>query len=250
MNTCAGLDHLHRELAAALHRLEIGEVERPGPQRRASRFAAATASCIARLMPTPPIGDMACAASPMARKPGLHQRVEPVDRDGQELHVVPAGDLAEPVARGTARWRRRALRKARRRRSSAAGAALPDDVGALPVARAVEHDHHAARHRHGRRSRPDRWAGARRGTTARRSARRDPRPRDPPPRAAPSAGHRRRWSASARMSPADRRAPRQRDAVLLDQPGRLGVHQQVKVRQAFARGRRGNRGSPIAASAR
>ena len=35
-----------------------------------SKFAAATASCTARLMPTPPTGDMACAASPMHKRPG------------------------------------------------------------------------------------------------------------------------------------------------------------------------------------
>src|SRR5215218_56588 len=37
-------------------------------------FAAATASAMARLMPTPPTGDMACAASPMQSSPGLCQR--------------------------------------------------------------------------------------------------------------------------------------------------------------------------------
>ena len=35
---------------------------------------AATASWTAMLMPTPPTGDMACAASPMQRRPGRHQR--------------------------------------------------------------------------------------------------------------------------------------------------------------------------------
>ena len=37
-------------------------------------LAAATASCTARLTPTPPIGDIACAASPMQRSPGRCQR--------------------------------------------------------------------------------------------------------------------------------------------------------------------------------
>ena len=42
------------------------------PRRSASpkRFAVATASWIARLIPTPPIGDMACAASPIQSSPG------------------------------------------------------------------------------------------------------------------------------------------------------------------------------------
>ena len=46
------------------------------PFRRGShnRFAAATASCTARLMPTPPIGDIACAASPINSRPGRCQR--------------------------------------------------------------------------------------------------------------------------------------------------------------------------------
>ncbi len=38
----------------------------------ASRFAVATASCKARLIPTPPAGDMACAESPMQRSPSRH----------------------------------------------------------------------------------------------------------------------------------------------------------------------------------
>ena len=40
----------------------------------ASRFAVATASCTARLTPTPPTGDIACAASPMQSRPGRVQR--------------------------------------------------------------------------------------------------------------------------------------------------------------------------------
>ncbi len=35
-------------------------------------LAAATASCMARLIPTPPTGDMACAASPMHSKPSVY----------------------------------------------------------------------------------------------------------------------------------------------------------------------------------
>ena len=40
----------------------------------ASRLAVATASCTARLTPTPPTGDIACAASPMQSNPGRVQR--------------------------------------------------------------------------------------------------------------------------------------------------------------------------------
>ena len=46
-------------------------VERTGERMR----AAATASWMARLMPMPPTGDMAWAASPMQRRPGRCQRV-------------------------------------------------------------------------------------------------------------------------------------------------------------------------------
>ena len=44
----------------------------PRSSAGARRSAAATASWMARLMPTPPTGDMAWAASPMQRRPGRH----------------------------------------------------------------------------------------------------------------------------------------------------------------------------------
>ena len=40
----------------------------------AKKLAVATASCTAKLMPTPPMGDMAWAASPIHNKPSLYQR--------------------------------------------------------------------------------------------------------------------------------------------------------------------------------
>ena len=62
----------------SLKRLEarpIATLSIEAQERRTSpsRLAAATASCTAMLMPTPPIGDMAWAASPMQSKPGLDQ---------------------------------------------------------------------------------------------------------------------------------------------------------------------------------
>ena len=45
---------------------------RSGP---ASIRAAATASATARLMPTPPTGDIACAASPINSRPSVYQRL-------------------------------------------------------------------------------------------------------------------------------------------------------------------------------
>ena len=50
-------------------------------------------------MPTPPIGDMACAASPMQSRPGRCQLPQPIDRDGQQLDLSPKlFDLVDPVA--------------------------------------------------------------------------------------------------------------------------------------------------------
>ena len=67
------LREAHRESAALLDRAQV--VVRstvPALSGAARRLAAATASCTARLMPTPPIGDIACAASPMQSRPGRH----------------------------------------------------------------------------------------------------------------------------------------------------------------------------------
>ena len=52
-------------------------------------LAAATASCRAMLMPMPPTGDMAWAASPMQSRPGDGPAFEVVDLDGEELDLVP-----------------------------------------------------------------------------------------------------------------------------------------------------------------
>ena len=48
---------------------------RPSRSGAARILAAAIASCTARLTPTPPIGDIACAASPMHNRPGFHHWV-------------------------------------------------------------------------------------------------------------------------------------------------------------------------------
>ncbi len=56
-------------------RLRIKSVTYPPRSGAANTFAAATASWIARLIPTPPAGDIACAASPMHSRPGrCHRR--------------------------------------------------------------------------------------------------------------------------------------------------------------------------------
>ncbi len=51
-------------------RASIASVTCPARSPPVKRFAVATASWIARLMPTPPAGDMAWAASPMHSNPG------------------------------------------------------------------------------------------------------------------------------------------------------------------------------------
>ena len=73
--------HLHAlgdpvgKLAAALHEVEIVLATAPAASGCHRILAAATASWIARLMPTPPIGDIAWAASPMHSRPGrCHSR--------------------------------------------------------------------------------------------------------------------------------------------------------------------------------
>ena len=119
-------------------------VTRPARSGSASRLAAATASCTARLMPTPPIGDMAWAASPMQRRPGRYQRSRRSTRDGQEADVIPAPKLADAVA-NEGRDAGEPLAKC----LDAAPAellrtALRDDVAALPVVAAIDRDEDAA----------------------------------------------------------------------------------------------------------
>jgi hypothetical protein len=67
-----------------------------------------------------------------------------IDRDGQELHVVPIGDLAHAIAQD-----RRDPRHLRAERIEPAALdliepALGDDEGALPIIAAVDHHEHVA----------------------------------------------------------------------------------------------------------
>ena len=143
----------------------------------ARMFAAATASCTARLMPTPPTGDIACAASPMQRSPGRCHCAQPIDRHGQQLDVVEALDLARCGRAGTATARAR-VRGMPTSPSllDLVDAALRDHVGALPVVAAIEHHHHLAGLDVARWFPRRRRRAARCETRARRSARRCPRP--------------------------------------------------------------------------
>ena len=144
--TCMRWVTRRRKLAPLLHGGEIGFAS---AFRRASgsarMLAAATASCTARLMPTPPIGDIACAASPMQSRPGRCQRREPVDRDRQQLDCSQSPELADAVRECRHELRDALPRNAGRpARLTASMPPLGMTIGALPIVAAIEHDEHRA----------------------------------------------------------------------------------------------------------
>ena len=59
--------------------------------------AAATASATARLIPTPPIGDIACAASPMNSKPSVYQRRSRLSCTSRSLTSSNDVSVVDPV---------------------------------------------------------------------------------------------------------------------------------------------------------
>ena len=90
---CARLDDPGREQPPLLHLVAAADRRRsPRASGPARMLAAATASWIARLMPMPPIGDMAWAASPIASRPGRCQLVSRSSLTRQQMEV---GDLVE-----------------------------------------------------------------------------------------------------------------------------------------------------------
>jgi len=105
----------------------------------ARMLAAATASWIARLMPTPPIGDIAWAQSPMHKSPGRHQR--------WRRSTVTVSSFTSSHSRSSATRSRRkgAMRTISSREeldpalADRVEPALADHKGALPVIAAVEH---------------------------------------------------------------------------------------------------------------
>ena len=150
----SALDHPGGKRAPLLHRGRRSPLGRPS--RRASgcarMLAAATASCTARLTPTPPTGDIACAASPMQSRPGRYQRSQPVDRDGEELDLVPVRELADPVGEQRHECATVCAKAAAGRRAShRLDGALRDHVAALPVVAAIDQHEDAAglEHPHG-----------------------------------------------------------------------------------------------------
>ena len=142
----------------------------------ASMLAAATASWIARLMPTPPTGDIACAASPMQSRPGRYHCRR---RSTLTVRSLMSSQLASSPTRSCSM--RRDLDDGGAEGVETRGphlfvTVLRDHVGALPVVAAVDHDEHLAGDRSGRAARRRPTAGASAASTARRSARRCRRP--------------------------------------------------------------------------
>src|ERR1700680_1352911 len=78
-------------------RARSSSVTAPRRSGSARILAAATASCTARLMPTPPTGDIAWAASPMHNRPGRYHRGRRSPCAGDELDVAPAPQLADAL---------------------------------------------------------------------------------------------------------------------------------------------------------
>ena len=217
-----------------------------GPARM---LAAATASWIARLMPTPPIGDMAWAASPIASRPG---RCQSVSRSSSTVSSLTWSQLcSSPIA------------PARNRRGRG-------DVGAesrrCPAPRARppcpwRRHRRIANNRRGRSARAaGRWRSRRCVRLSAVRCLRQPEPEHVDRRAQILERQRRALAqqrAAAvggddqprpdRRAVADRRRrPGRRPQT---QAGRLGVHPQREAGIGAGRRRR-NRGTPIAASSR
>ena len=68
----------------------------------ASRFAVATASCSARLIPTPPAGDIAWALSPMQSSPSRHHLPQTIDLHGKQFDFFPVIQLRDAILRNGA----------------------------------------------------------------------------------------------------------------------------------------------------
>ena len=95
-------------------------------------------------MPTPPIGDMACAASPMHSSPGLCQRGS---RSTATVNSFTSSQLLISPSRSRRNGDMKATLSRKASSPSAFTASMPplrDHIGALPIVGAVEHHHHAA----------------------------------------------------------------------------------------------------------
>ena len=136
-------------------------------------LAAATASWIARLMPTPPIGDMAWAASPIRE-----DRAWPIwsadRRHGQQLDLVEIGDGRIDAARGKTRHLFQPLAEAARPSALMCRNRLWESDRRIASNRCDRSSQRAARPSPGRPDRRDRPSPPAIVATTRRKARPDP----------------------------------------------------------------------------
>ncbi len=138
-----GLRHPRREHAAALHGREIvARCTVPARSGAARRLAAATASCIARLMPTPPTGDIACAASPMHSRPGRCHCARRSTLTVSSLTSSQVSQLLHAIAHQRRDRDDRVAKRVEPLRLDLVGRALADHIGALPIVAAVDHHEH------------------------------------------------------------------------------------------------------------
>ena len=102
-------------------------------------LAAATASWTARLIPTPPIGDMACAASPMHNSPARYHRRR---RSTRTVRSLISSQSRSSLMRSRANGMSRRDLVAQGRQPplpDLVGGSLRDDIRALPVVSTVDH---------------------------------------------------------------------------------------------------------------
>ena len=90
-------------------------------------------------MPTPPMGDMAWAASPMGSNPA-RTMPQPVHLHPQRAHVLPAPQLAYAVLEERDQLGHRGPEATQPRLVQLVGGGLGDEVGDLPVDAPVEQD--------------------------------------------------------------------------------------------------------------
>ena len=82
-----------------------------------------------------------------AEEPGAVPALEAIDRDGQQLDVVPGRDLADAVGEGWIERRQLGAKGLEALGAQPVEAAFGNDISALPIIAAVERDeHHAGLH--------------------------------------------------------------------------------------------------------
>src|SRR5262249_59606886 len=79
-----------------------------------------------------------------AQEPRPVPSPQPVDFDGQELDVIPAGNLADAVAQVRHELDDRSAERFEAPRPHFVGPALRDEKSALPIISAIEYHHHLA----------------------------------------------------------------------------------------------------------